>query len=154
MELRFEYDLIITLKLGQWAEELPDNIDFTDYWFNLFLSETKIYLDEPDTGTLASFWINRWKNDFEKYVDGYVPIPGDGINPDIRNWVAQYMQYLVYSLQIPSKRIAEFYGKKIFDAVAKMYPKYHCYGVDYFVNSFASEFGLPPEVTSITSVGM
>ena len=152
--MKFEYNLGTVLKFQDWAENLPDDVDFIDYWYNIFLSKTKEGIEESMLNNINAFWWNRWRNDFEKYVDGYVPVTGDGINPDIRNWVAQYMQYLVYALQVPSKRIAEFYGKKVFDAVAKMYSKYHCYGVDYFVNSFVSEFGLPPEVTEITSVGM
>jgi hypothetical protein len=102
MDLRFECDPIIVLKLGDWAEELPNDIDFLDYWFNLFLSETKTYLDEPDKGNLASFWVNRWKNDFETYVDKYTRIPGEGFGAEMQQWFARYMQYLVYALQTPS----------------------------------------------------
>jgi hypothetical protein len=152
--MKFEYNWATVYKFQDWAQKLPDDVDFTDYWYNLFLSETKEKIEESMLNNINAFWWNRWKNDFEIYVDGYMPKPGDSINPDVRNWAAQYLQYLLYALQVPSKRIAEFYGKKTFGAIAKMYPKYHCYGADYFVNSFAGEFGLPPEVTDIKSVGL
>ncbi|MCL2158995.1 MAG: hypothetical protein FWH48_06285 [Oscillospiraceae bacterium] len=152
--MKFEYNLGTVLKFQDWAENLPDDADFVDYWYNLFLSQTKEKIEESMLNNINAFWWNRWRNDFETYVDAYVPISGNGQTPDIRNWFAQYMQYLVYALQLPSKKIAEFYGKGAFEAVAKMYPKHHCYGADYFVNSFIGEFGLPPEVASVTPVGL
>jgi len=152
--MKFEYSLGTMIKFQDWAENLPDDIDFADYWYNLFLSKTKEKIEESPLNNINAFWWNRWKNDFEIYVDGYTPVPGDGANPHVRNWAAQYMQYLVYALQVPSKTIAKFYGKRTFEAILGMYPKYHCYGADYFVNSFADEFGLPPEVENINSIGM
>ena len=147
MELRFNYDYIIVSKLGQWAEELPDTIDFLDYWYNLFLSETKIYIDEPDSGTLASFWINRWKRDFEEYTDKYTPKQGEGFSGEERSWFAQYAQYLVYELQTPSKDICSLYGKAMFEWLMKHYNKFHCFGTNLFMDYFIDEWGLPPGVT-------
>ena len=143
MDLRYEYDIIITMKLQQWAKRLSDDIDFVDYWYSLFLSKTKKYLDEPDKGTLASFWINRWQEDFEEYVDKYKPKQGEGFSAEERGWLAQYTQYLVYELQTPSKDIAIIYGKPMFEWMLKGYIKFHCFGTNLFMEHFVEKWGLP-----------
>ena len=146
MELRFKYDALITLKLGRWAEVLSNRIDFIDYWYNLFLSESKIYIDEPDKGNLASFWINRWKNDFEIYVDQYKPKEGEGYCETERHYFAMYSQYLVYEFQTPSKNIAQLYGKPMFEWIMKHYNRFHCFGSNLFIEYFVNEWGLPTGV--------
>ena len=146
MELRFEYDIIIVMKLQQWAERLSDDIDFIDYWYNFFLSQTKAKLDEPYKSNLASFWINRWQEDFETYVDKYTPIPGNGFYNEERAWFAQYSQYLVYELQTPSRDIALLYDKPMFEWMMANYHKFHCFGTNLFMEYFVEQWGLPPGV--------
>jgi len=46
-------------KLGLWAEELEDDIDFVDYWHNLMLSKTKSRIDNFDD-RINAFWISRF----------------------------------------------------------------------------------------------
>jgi len=93
MASRFEYDIYIVRKLAAWAEyRLSDDIDFIDYWYSLFLSETKIEIDEPELGNRASFGVFRWKNDFEIYYDKYKPKAGEGFYGEERCYFATYMQ--------------------------------------------------------------
>ena len=72
----------------------------------------------------------------------------------MRNWYAHYMQCLVYALQMPSKEIAEFYGKDIFAEATKMFYKYHCYGIDYFIRSFVEKYGSSVGVGETIRIGM
>ena len=147
MELRFEYDISIVRKLTAWAENyLTDDTDFIDYWFNLFRSKTKIFIDEPDEGNLASFGVNRWKNDFEIYVDKYMPKKGTGFYGEERCYFAAYSQYLIYELQTPSQVIAELYGKPMFEWLMAHYNRFHCFGSNLFIQYFVEEWGLPSGV--------
>jgi len=146
MGLRFEYDFYIVRKLASWAYNLPDNIDFIDYWYNLFLSNSKILLDEPDEGNLASFGVNRWRNDFETYVDNYTPKKGEGFDDWAREYFATYSQYLVYELQTSSKEIAELYGKDMFEWLMSHYNRFHTFGSNLFMQYFIEEWGLPPTI--------
>ena len=152
--LRFEYDYGTVIKFYDWAENLSDDLDFVDYWYNLFLSQTKEKIESGISRNINAFHWTRWKNDFEIYVDKYAPQKGDGFFPDLRNWYAHYMQCLVYALQIPSREIAEFYGKSVFDYATKMFYKYHCYGIDYFIRSFTEKYGLPAGTAEILKIGM
>jgi len=147
MALRFEYDYLITMKLSQWAEyRIQDDTDFIDYWYNLFLSESKKAIDEPETGNLASFGVARWKNEFEIYVDKYTPIHGMGFFGEERCYLATYAQYLVYELQTPSKVIAELYGKPMLGWMMEHYNRFHTFGSNLFMQYFTDEWGLPPGI--------
>jgi len=150
--LKFEYDYGTVIKFYNWAESLSDDTDFVDYWYNLFLSETKRKIESGISCNINAFHWRRWKNDFEIYVDKYAPKKGDSYFPELRSWYAHYMQCLLYTLQISSKEIADFYGEQIFDDVTKMFYKYHCYGIDYFVGSFIEKYGSPVKI--IEKVGM
>jgi len=59
-----------------------------------------------------------------------------------------------YAYQISSKAIAEHYGRDIFVSATQMFYKYHCYGIDYFIRSFADKNGLPADVSDIVKLGM
>jgi len=148
MEFRFEYDIWIVRKLAAWAEaKLTDDVDFIDYWYNLFLSQTKTFIDEPDIGNLSSFGIVRWKNDFEVYIDGYSPKKGVGFCGEERCYFATYSQYLVYELQTPSKVIAEYFGKDMFHWLMKNY-RFHTIGTNLFMQYFVEKWGLPPGISN------
>ena len=152
--MKYEYDYSTVMKFYGWAECLPDDVDFVDYWYNLFLSQTKEKIESSIFRNINAFHWTRWKNDFERYVDGYVRKEGEGFYPELRNWYAHYMQCLVYAYQISSKSIAEHYGRDIFVSTTQMFYKYHCYGIDYFIRSFADKNGLPADATDIVKLGM
>lgn len=140
---RFEYDFITVLKFYTWAERLPDEIDFVDYWYNLFLSETKARIESSIADNINAFHWTRWREDFEIYVDGYKPLDGVGYTPAIRQWFAQYMQFLVYALDAPSKQIAEHYGKSVFQDTVGDWFQYHTFGTNKFVQDFTEKHGMP-----------
>jgi len=150
--LTFDYNTV--WKFADWAENLPETVDFVDYWYNLFLSKTKATIESSPANKINAFFWNRWKNDFEIYVDKYAPITGKSFYPDERNWFAMYMQELVCALQVPSRTIAESYGKECFSSIMAMFPKYHCYGIDYFVGSFVERNGLPQNVEEVIRVNL
>ena len=135
--------------MGAWAEHLSADIDFIDYWYNLFLSETKAKIESHPMNNINAFYWNRWKNDFEIYVDKYAPVPGIGYNGEVRFFLGWYMQYVVYALQIPSRQIAEHYGKEVFQQVLDGWFKYHTFGSNLFMEHFADKFGLPDGVTEV-----
>ena len=147
MNLKFEYNLTIVRKLAQWAIDLPNNIDFLDYWYNLSLSETKYKIESSVANNINAFHWTRWKEDFEEFVDGYKPQPGDGFSEQEREWFAMYSQYLVCELQISSKEIAVHYGKDMFVRLMKGWFKYHTFGTNLFMDHFSEKFGLPPGIT-------
>jgi len=142
------------MKFAEWAKKLPDSIDFIDYWYNLFLSKTKHAIETEPMDNINAFWINRWRNDFEKYVDGYKPVPGEGYSRDERGWFAQYMQGLVYGLQTPGDVIAKHFGKPVFEAVIDDFFRGHCCSMDWFVRNFVDEYGFPPGASQITKLHM
>jgi hypothetical protein len=143
MDLRFEHDIYIVRKLSSWAENhIDEETDFIDYWYNLFQSQTKTLIDEPDKGNVASFGVARWKNDFETYADKYIPQKGQSFSPEERSYFAAYSQYLVYELQIPSKKITELYGKPMFEWLMTHYNRFHTFGLKLFIQYFAEEWGV------------
>ncbi|MCL2124384.1 MAG: hypothetical protein FWH33_00155 [Oscillospiraceae bacterium] len=147
--MKFEYSDITVSKMGAWAESLADDIDFIDYWFNLFMSKTKARIESDPMDNINAFYWNRWKNDFEIYVDKYTPIPGNGYHVEERFFLGWYMQYVVYALRVPSKLIAEFYGKEVFRQVLDGWFKYHTFGSNLFMVHFVDKFGLPPDVVEV-----
>jgi len=147
--MKFEFSEITVSKMASWAEHLPEDIDFIDYWYNLFLSKTKARIESDPMDNINAFYWNRWKNDFEIYVDKYDPIPGNGRHAEERFFFGWYMQYVVYALRTPSCRIAEYYGKDVFQKVLDGWFKYHTFGSNLFMVHFSDNFGLPPEVTEV-----
>ena len=152
--MKYEYSFTIVSKLSSWAESLLDDIDFIDYWYNLALSKTKADSDSDIMHKINSFSWTIWQENFETYVDGYIPMPGEGYDADSRSFFGRYMQYLVYAFQLPSKVIAEFYGKDVYRAIMLCMPKYHTMGSDSFVENIIEKYGAPPEVVQIVSVGV
>jgi len=133
------------MKFSAWAEELPDDIDFIDYWYNLFLSTTKEQIEADPTSNVNAFYWPFWRNNFELHIDSYNPIDGEGFFAVERAWFARYMQYLVYSLKLTSREIAGFYSKDVFRDVMHSWFSYHTLGVDQSINTFVERFGKPAE---------
>ena len=153
--MRFDYDFTLVRKLGAWARELPDNIDFVDYWFNLSFSKTKFKIEEHPANKINAFHWTRWQEDFEEFVDYYQPIEGGELfYAQEREWFAMYMQYLVCAYQVSSNTIAEFYGKGIYRDILLKWNKYHTFGADQFVENVAEKYGLPSRVTNVVRLGM
>ena len=150
--LNLEYEFVTVLKFYCWAEQLPNDVDFIDYWYNLFLSKTKAQIESSIADNINAFHWTRWQEDFEEYTDGYQPQPGDGYSADMRQWFGQYMQCLVYGLDTPSRQIAEHYGKEVFLATMEDWFRYHTFGVDQFIQNFAERFGLPPGVSQLVTL--
>jgi hypothetical protein len=103
---------------------------------------------------INSFAWTIWQENFEEYVDGYIPIDGEGFDPDSRSFFARYMQYLIYAYQLPSKTIAEFYGKETYHKIMLGMQKYHTMGSDSFVENIVSKYGIPPGVVKIEQIGV
>jgi len=103
---------------------------------------------------INSFSWTIWQENFEVYVDGYTPVEGEGYDADSRSFFGRYMQYLVYAFQLPSKAIAEFYGKDVYRKIILGMPKYHTMGSDAFVENIAEKYGVPHGVTQIETVGV
>ena len=95
-----------------------------------------------------------WKENFEEYVDGYVPVEGNGYDLDSRSFFARYMQYLVYAFQLPSKDIAEFYGKENYYNIMFGMQKYHTMGSDSFIENIVQKYGKPMGVAQVKTVGV
>ncbi|MCL1863975.1 MAG: hypothetical protein FWF78_10460 [Defluviitaleaceae bacterium] len=142
--MHFEYDYFVTAKLSEWARRLPDDCDFLDYWFNFFMSDIKRGIDDKGLDNSTSFWLTRWRYDFEKE---YSPIHGEGYFDYERAWFAMYTQYLVYELQTPSRLLANHYEIKVFKWLLERYQQYHTIGVNLFIDYFTEEWGFPPNVT-------
>ena len=154
MKNDYEFDFGTVWKLGQWASNLPDDIDFIDYWYNLFLSATKKRIDKNIVNKINAFHWTRWQEDFEEFVDKYKPLRGDGFGADARDWYGMYMQYLVYAFKLPGEDIARFYGKDVFAHVMNGWTRYHTYGVDLFVETIVSRYGCPIEAERIILLGI
>ncbi|MCL1883465.1 MAG: hypothetical protein FWF81_06925 [Defluviitaleaceae bacterium] len=144
--MKYEYEYITVSKLSEWAENLPNDIDFLDYWFNLSLSNVKFLIESDIVNKINAFEWTRWQNDFERE---YQPQPGEGYDRELRFWFADFSQMLVYSLQISSKEIARYYGKDKFAMLAEKWYQYHIFGTDHAINRFAETFGLPPTVKAL-----
>ena len=152
--MKYEYCYTIVSKLSSWAESLSDHVDFIDYWYNLALSRTKADSDSDIMHRINSFSWTIWQENFEVFVDGYVPLEGEGFDPDNRAFFGRYMQYLVYAFQLPSRSIAEFYGKDIYGKIMLGMPRYHTMGSDSFVENIVERYGAPPGVARIEIVGV
>ena len=152
--MKFEYCFTIVSKLSGWAENLPDDIDFIDYWYNVSLSKTKAYIDSDIMHRMNAFSFTIWQENFEVFIDGYVPVTGEGYDIDSRSFFARYIQYLVYAFQMPSKTIAEFYGKEIYKNIVLGMPKYHTMGSDSFVENIVAKYGIPPGVSTVRTIGV
>ena len=152
--VRPEYSFTIISKLSSWAESLPDNVDFIDYWYHLALSQTKADIDSDIMHRINSFSWTIWQENFEHYVDGYVPKAGEGYDPDSRSFFARYMHYLVIAFGVPSRTLAELYGKEVFREIMLGMPSYHTMSSDSFVENIVERYGVPPRVSEITSIGV
>ena len=150
---KYEYSFTIVSKLSSWAESLPDDIDFIDYWHTLALSKTKADSDSDIMHRINAFYWTIWQENFEEYVDGYTAIPGEGYDADNRSFFGRYMQYLVYAFQLPSRAIAEFYGKDVYRKIMLGMPRYHTMGADAFVENIVEKYGVPPGVANIEQIG-
>ncbi|MDR2569093.1 MAG: hypothetical protein LBD23_02185 [Oscillospiraceae bacterium] len=152
--MKFEYNFTIVSKLSRWAENLPDNIDFIDYWYNLALSKTKADSDSNVMHKINSFNYTIWQENYEEFIDGYTPIIGEGYDLDSRAFFGRYIQYLMYAFQLSGKEIAEYYGKEIYRKIMLGMPKYHTMGSDAFVEDIVKKYGIPPGVTKIETIGV
>lgn len=130
-------------KMRRFAESLPDDVDFADYWYNFAVSKTKEEIDGSIINNINAFHWTRWKEDFEVYVDGYTPIKGNGLHDHWRGWFAAYTQPFIDVFDLPAREIFTFYGKEKFTKMLDMYPRAHCYGVDCFIDDVIDEFGAP-----------
>jgi len=141
--MRFEYDYMVIAKLAEWARRIPDDRDFLDYWYNLFLSDVKCGIDDKEVDNSTSFWLTRWREDFE---ESYTPIKGEGFFDYERAWFATYAQYLVCEFQTPSKTLAGHYGLVMFKWLMGRYAEFHTIGTNLFIDYFMDEWGMPPNV--------
>jgi hypothetical protein len=152
--MKNEYCFTIVSKLSSWAENLPDDIDFIDYWYNLSLSSTKADIDSDMMNKINAFSWTIWQENFEEYVDRYIPIKGEGFDIDNRSFFGRYMQYLVYAFGLPSKTIAEHFGVEGYRNIMLEMPKYHTMGSDSFVECIIDKYGLPPNVSEVRTIGV
>ena len=152
--MRYEFEFGTVLKLGDWAANLPDDIDFIDYWYHLSLSATKSEIESNYMNNINAFHWTRWKEDFEEFADGYRIVAGEGFSAAEREWFAMNMQYLVYAFQVSSSFLAKHYGKCTYRNIMDNWFKYHTFGVDQFVESITAKHGLPPGVTTVDRIGM
>ena len=152
--VKFEFEFGTVLKLGDWAANLADDVDFIDYWYHLSLSRTKYEIESDFMNKINAFHWTRWKEDFEEYVDGYQKVAGEGFSASEREWFAMYTQYMVYAFQISSKDLALHYGKDTYQKIMGNFFKYHTFGVDQFVENISMKHGLPPGVVTVSRVGL
>ena len=149
--MRFEYELVIILKMMDWAGCLSDDIDFIDYWYHLCLTSMKLEIEQRFVNRINAFYWRRWKTDFEQ---SYVPKNGKCYSEEMRRWYAFFLQNLVYALQVSSGDIVCFYGKDVFTSLMDMWFKYHTFGEDKAISAFAEKFGLPPEVNVVYKISI
>ena len=128
-----------TDKFANWAGSLADDACFIDYWYNLFLSQTKERIESNPLNNINAFWWTRWKEDFEVFVDKYRPIKGNGYDADIRHWFAACMQEVVNQSNLSSKDIAKKYGKKGFANMIKYWHHYQPMFGEEFVQKFLNQ---------------
>ena len=132
-------------KLARLAEKLDSSLDFVDYWYSFMKSKTKERIDDWDDN-INSFWINRWKANFEKYEDKYIPKEGNGHEDWEREAVASVTQNMVYAFQITSKEIIDFYGKGLIICIIKNADRFDHYGPRGVLRDVVTELGLPQGV--------
>ena len=154
ISMKFDFEFVTVLKLGDWAANLDDNIDFIDYWFHLSLSRTKYKIESDIMNNINAFHWTRWKEDFEVFIDGYSIVEGEGYCTSQREWFAMYTQYMVYAFQASSASLAEHYGEGAYREIMGDWFKYHTFGVDQFVENIVIKYGLPPGVSSVQRLGM
>lgn len=149
--MSLDYEFTTVLKLSDWAGELDGDIDFIDYWYNLFLSDVKFEIEDDFGNNINAFHWNRWKNDFET---AYEPQKGDGFSRDKRYWFAQFTQYLIFSLKVYSRDFAIHYKKEIFSKLMADWFQFHCFGVDASIERFIDKYGLHPKAKDIAKLKM
>ena len=154
ISMKFDFEFVTVLKLGDWAASFEDNIDFIDYWYKLSLSRTKYEIESDIMNKINAFHWTRWQEDFEVFVDGYNVVVGEGYSASQREWFAMYSQYLVYAFQASSAFLAEYYGKDTYRDIMADWFKYHTFGIDQFVENIVIKYGLPPGVASVQRIGM
>ena len=152
--MKFDFEFITVIKLGDWAIELPDDIDFIDYWYNLALSKTKWEIESNFMNSINAFHWTLWQDRFEELTDGYNRKSGEGFCCSEREWFAHYTQYLVYAFQMSSKELAEYYGLQFYVDLMRGWGKYHILGVDQFVHVVGEDYGLPTRVEEIVLLDM
>ena len=154
ISMKFNFEFVTVIKLGDWAANLEDDIDFIDYWHHLSLSRTKYKIESDIMNNINAFHWTRWKEDFEVFTDGYHILAGEGYSASQREWFAMYTQYLVYAFQVPSSFLAEYYGEDTYRDIMANWFKYHTFGVDQFVENIVIKHGLPSGVSSVQRLGM
>ena len=136
----YEYEYVTVSKLSDWAESLPDDIDFLDYWYHLSTSDIKHSIEVSILNKINAFEWTRWQEDFEEV---YSPKPGEGYDKELRFWFADFSQMLVYAFQVSSKDIAIYYGKDGFSKTLDKWYQYHTFGTDHAISRFIETFGIP-----------
>ena len=152
--MKYEYELATVLKLGDWAANLPDDIDFIDYWYNLAMSGTKAEIESDFMNSINAFHWTVWQDRFEELTDSYRKVNGEGFAASEREWFANYTQYLVYAFQVPSSYIAKHYGRQFYIDIMNGWTKYHTLGVDQFVDNIVAKYGMLPNVTEVVPLHM
>lgn len=141
--MKYERESVAVRKLSRWAESLPDNVDFVDYWYNLFLSETLFQITAHPMNSINAFGETRWQEDFETFVDKYTPKQGEGYDGEIRYWYAWYLIQLVYAFQLSPKEIANHYGRSMFEDFHNNWYQYHTFGCKLYLEKFVEKYGWP-----------
>ena len=152
--MKYELEFGTVLKLGDWAANLADDIDFIDYWYHLSMSRTKHEIESDFMNKINAFHWTRWKEDFEEFTDGYQTLSGEGYSSAEREWFAMYTQYLVYAYQSSSSALASHYGIGTYHDIMGNWHKYHTFGVDQFAENIAAKYGLPPGVAAAVKLAM
>lgn len=145
--MKYERESITVRKLSRWAESLPNDIDFIDYWYSLFKSETLFKITDNQMNNINAFGETRWQEDFETFVDKYSPKPGNGYDSELRYWYAWYMIQLMYAFQISPAEIADNYGRGMFDDFPNRWYQYHTFGCKLFLEKFVEHYGWPKGIT-------
>jgi len=145
--MKYERESVTARKLSRWAESLPDNVDLVDYWYNLFLSETLFQITDHPMNNINAFGETRWREDFETFVDRYIPKQGNGYDGEIRYWYAWYLIQLVYAFQLSPKEIANHYGRSMFEDFPNNWYQYHTFGCKLYLEKFVEKYGWPEGVT-------
>ena len=141
---------VVARKISMWAENLPADIDYVDYLYNLFLSQTKENIDNNYDCKLSFGW-NVWEEDFEGFVDDYKHVSGN--TPiGIRRYLVYYTDYIFRGSHLSSREIAEHYGKEVFQWIADNYDLFHTVGGNEFLEHLVYEFGFPPNVKEFDNV--
>ena len=149
--MKYEFDIIVHGKIANYAENLSNEDDFIDYWYNFMKSPVLREIESNMFARINAFHWTRWKEDFERT---YTPVKGNGYSGKEKWWYSAFLHYFQYAIQSSSACIAGFYGKGVLQSLMDEWYQYHTFGVDCAIEKFIEKYNKPGWVENIIKLQM